>query len=257
MKKLMSVLISTTAIIMLTSCTGLVEKAKEKAKQAIEKAAAEAAEAKTETEAADESEKTESATIKTETKQESEWWQNNFSISYEFLAMANMTTYGTIYRKGDAVRMIMKIGGTSSDILYRTEGEVVVKYILNLEKKNAIRSIATHTADRYLKERLSDHTVIPTKDLSIQKDSKKVDTEKIVGRTATKWVQEKTILTSFTRATMWLDDEYGFALRTEVYAAIDGKEVMNTTSLVVTAASFNPDPKEIEIDLSSFNIVEQ
>ena len=253
MKKSRLLLICLAAMVAFASCADIVNKAKEKAEKMVaeqaEKAKNEAAKA-VEEKAAEPEE-----APKQEKKAEKQWWQNDFSISYEFTPMANMKTEGMIHRKGDVVRMVMKLGGTTSDILYRKEGEEVVKYVLNTTNKRAVRSVVTSSIDKCLKDRLSEHIVIPAKDLSKQKDSKKVGTEKIAGRSAVKWVQEKTILTSFSRGTMWLDEEYGFALRTEAYAEIDGKEAMNTVALIVSKISFNSNSADAEIDISNYEIM--
>jgi hypothetical protein len=258
MKKILFRILCISIIISLASCSGMVDKAKEKAKKMVEEQIekAEAEKAKTEAEAAEatqETANTESA--KAEEKKEIEWWQKNFSMSFTY-TIATAKCEITIIRYGDAARIITNMAGNVVDAIYKPEDDKTARYIFNTSNKKALRSEGDKTVDQHVKGTLSEYAIIPKTDPRKQKDNELQGTEELIGRTCEKWVKESNILGNISRGTVMIDKELGFIMKTDLYVKMKDKET-NTNVVAVTAFSLNPKAADVQIDLSGYEIQKQ
>ena len=262
MKQLLFRILCISIIISIVSCSGMVDKAKEKAKQMVEEQIekSEAEKAKTEAEAkeadaASEQETAKTETVNTEEKKEIEWWQKNFSMSFTY-TIATAKCEITIIRYGDAARIITKMGGNVVDAIYKPEGDKVARYIFNSTTKKALRTEGDKTIDQHVKGTLSEYAILPKVDPRKQRDTNLQGTEDIIGRTCEKWVKETNIMGNISRGTVMVDKELGFTMKTDLYVKMKDKET-NTNVIAVTEFSLSPNSADVQIDFSGYEIQNQ
>ena len=253
------ILICIAAALMLSSCSDIGNKLKEKAKQKleeqIEKAAAEANKTDSEPEKTDEK--------KPEVKSANEWWQNNFSINYSYtpagfggsnLSASSMKSLVTVQRYNNVLRVTTQMGESLIDYVYKVEDGVIASYLFNAEKKKALRKIRENkTIDNIIKQQLSEHGVLPAKAPEKMDDAKMEGTEKFAERQCQKWVAGKNILGNISKATILVDKEFGFILKSDIYLKI-GDKVQEGNILTVSDVSFKPEPKNVLIDFSNYEV---
>lgn len=269
MKKIVQLLIFSVCILTFASCNKIIDKAKEKTgeilTEQIEKAKIEAevaaAEATEKASAAELVIANEEETLRKEPEKTKEWWHDDFRIVYTQNpagiggATSNIKYDVVMQRRGDAFRLITELGGQKVDYIYKKEDDVVARYLFNPENKKANRQEdAKRTIEDYVKEKLSEHGVLQKKDPTKGKDVRKDGTETISGRKCGKWVAEKNIMGNITRASYWVDEEHGFVLKLDSYIKLGNKETSGNV-LTVSEFTFNPDPKEVILDFSDYELI--
>lgn len=270
MKTIGQQLIGWLLLLAIASCSGMVDKAKEKAgeilAEQIEKATSEAAEAQAGEGQAEQpaAETQQQDTRKEEIAQAPDWWQKDFRLVFDWTpagfggTSTGMTKHVVIQRRGDAFRLTQEMSGQKTDFIFKVEDGQMIQYLINTDTKKAGRLVAQNqssTIDQRIKGQLSEHGFFPKTDPAKSKDAKRDGSETFAGRKCEKWVTEKNTFGSISRATVLLDAECRVNLKSDFYFKLSGTESSGNL-LTVHEFTFSPNPGEVVTDFSGYEMVD-
>ena len=188
-----------------------------------------------------------------------DWMDGDFTLEYDFDATG---MYGLSkpqrlkqIKCGNAIYTTSTSKGKMKAVWIVFEDNKLVQYRIDPATKKAERSVKSNADLRPVVRKSLDMLRLKRDDLEL---AEKTGREKIAGRDCDVYVQEINLMGEESKVTIWLDEELGLVLRRHTRVKLKDKEPTEADMILVKSISLDKvNPKEVEVDLSGYTIVQK
>lgn len=188
-----------------------------------------------------------------------DWMDGDFTLEYDFSVMG---MFGLVkperlkqIKCGNTIYTTSVSKGRTNAVWIVFEDSTLVQYRINPAARKAERSVIRHGDLRSVVRKSLEMLRLKRDDLEL---AEKIGREKIAGRDCDVYVQDINLMGKESKVTIWLDEELGLVLRRHTRMKLKDKEPTEADMILVKSISFDKvNPKEVEVDLSGYTIIQK